>query len=625
VNCFAKLDVDLFAATESEGILRSTNNGADWNPVDSGLTNMATECLAVSGSDLLAGTWGSGVFRSTDKGASWSTAGLSNIHVRSITIVGANIFVGAFQDGYLSTDNGATWHSLNIGQSWNFVMLGHKVFARIGNGVSSSSDNGATWTPTSMTNSFPWTIAVSGTNLVLGSGYYGVFVSTDSGSSWTPANGGMTENWITSFAIADGNLFAATRWGGVFLSTNHGASWRAVNRGFTNCTPVGFAVVGTDLFAACSGSDYVSAGIFRTSDNGASWCAIRNGLPSNPNYGYYLTMNCIYAYGNALYAGCNGGYGIFRSTDNGAHWTSIFWTSILGNGTVTGYTSSGTHLFAAMDGWIFGSTDSGATWNFMESEYTMPMYYGLNTIVFCDTVLLAGINSVGAFRSTDFGASWTAANTGLPKGAGVTAFGVSGANLFAGTQMNGVYASTNGGITWSQAGSGVQNTRIYGFAFSGTNLFAATGVGVFLSTNYGASWTPASSGLPNTAVVSLAVLGNYLFAGCSNAGAWARPLSEMTSVHEVVPVVPMSFSLSQNYPNPFNPSTIIKYELPKASVVRLSVFDILGREVSVLVYERENAGSYEVKFDGSSSASGVYFYRLQAGSFVQTRKLLLLR
>ena len=85
------------------------------------------------------------------------------------------------------------------------------------------------------------------------------------------------------------------------------------------------------------------------------------------------------------------------------------------------------------------------------------------------------------------------------------------------------------------------------------------------------------------------------------------------------------FVLSQNYPNPFNPGTTIRYELPKAAMVRLSVYDILGRQVSVLVNERKNAGSYEVKFDGSILASGVYFYRLQAGSIVQTRKLLLVK
>ena len=85
------------------------------------------------------------------------------------------------------------------------------------------------------------------------------------------------------------------------------------------------------------------------------------------------------------------------------------------------------------------------------------------------------------------------------------------------------------------------------------------------------------------------------------------------------------FFLHQNYPNPFNPSTTIKFELPKSSDVRLSVFDMLGREVSVLVNERRDAGVHEVKFDASGFSSGVYFYRLRAGDFVETRKLVLVR
>ena len=89
--------------------------------------------------------------------------------------------------------------------------------------------------------------------------------------------------------------------------------------------------------------------------------------------------------------------------------------------------------------------------------------------------------------------------------------------------------------------------------------------------------------------------------------------------------IPGAFLLAQNYPNPFNPSTTIKYELPKASHVSLTVYDVLGRQVSVLVNEKRDAGSYEVKFNGSNLASGVYFYRLQAGSYVDTKKLLLLR
>ena len=89
--------------------------------------------------------------------------------------------------------------------------------------------------------------------------------------------------------------------------------------------------------------------------------------------------------------------------------------------------------------------------------------------------------------------------------------------------------------------------------------------------------------------------------------------------------VALDFRLEQNYPNPFNPSTTIRYELPMSSMVRLSVSDILGRKVSVLVNERKDAGVHEVRFDGSNLASGVYFYRLQAGDVVQTKRLLLLR
>jgi hypothetical protein len=89
--------------------------------------------------------------------------------------------------------------------------------------------------------------------------------------------------------------------------------------------------------------------------------------------------------------------------------------------------------------------------------------------------------------------------------------------------------------------------------------------------------------------------------------------------------LPARFALQQNYPNPFNPSTTISYALPKSSEVRLSVFDILGREVSVLVNERRDAGVHEVKFDAAGLVSGVYFYRLHASSFVDTKKLLLIR
>ncbi|MFH0736760.1 MAG: T9SS type A sorting domain-containing protein [bacterium] len=89
--------------------------------------------------------------------------------------------------------------------------------------------------------------------------------------------------------------------------------------------------------------------------------------------------------------------------------------------------------------------------------------------------------------------------------------------------------------------------------------------------------------------------------------------------------MPALFSLGQNYPNPFNPTTTIKFSIPYSNVVTLKVFDVLGAEVTNLVNEYKNAGTYEVNFDGSNLASGVYFYKLQTGNFTQTKKLLLLK
>jgi hypothetical protein len=89
--------------------------------------------------------------------------------------------------------------------------------------------------------------------------------------------------------------------------------------------------------------------------------------------------------------------------------------------------------------------------------------------------------------------------------------------------------------------------------------------------------------------------------------------------------IPTVFSLVQNFPNPFNPITTIDYGLPKQSAVRLEVYNTLGQRVALLVDEMKQAGYHSEKFDGANLASGVYLYRLQAGDFVQTKKLLILR
>ena len=104
----------------------------------------------------------------------------------------------------------------------------------------------------------------------------------------------------------------------------------------------------------------------------------------------------------------------------------------------------------------------------------------------------------------------------------------------------------------------------------------------------------------------------------------ATLLPSLVGVNEL-PALASQFHMSQNYPNPFNPRTIVSYQVSGVSSVKLAVYDILGREVAVLVNEKKPAGTYEVMFDGSGLPSGVYIYRLVAGSFVDSKRMILLK
>ena len=129
-------------------------------------------------------------------------------------------------------------------------------------------------------------------------------------------------------------------------------------------------------------------------------------------------------------------------------------------------------------------------------------------------------------------------------------------------------------------------------------------------------------------ICALAVSGSNLFAGTGKSGVWRRPLSEiLTSVEEPLADrrLPDNFSLEQNFPNPFNPSTTITFHLPSSSFVTLKVFDSTGKEVASLVDRHLPAGSHNTEWNASGMPSGIYLYRIQAGTCSETKKLILMR
>jgi hypothetical protein len=112
--------------------------------------------------------------------------------------------------------------------------------------------------------------------------------------------------------------------------------------------------------------------------------------------------------------------------------------------------------------------------------------------------------------------------------------------------------------------------------------------------------------------------------GTISGAAWV--LSGITNTEDDENLIPEMFLLTQNFPNPFNPSTTIQYSIPQRSNVTMKVYDVLGNEIAILVNEEKSAGVYEVEFsDKGGSASGVYFYKLQAGNFIETKKMLMIK
>lgn len=145
-------------------------------------------------------------------------------------------------------------------------------------------------------------------------------------------------------------------------------------------------------------------------------------------------------------------------------------------------------------------------------------------------------------------------------------------------------------------------------------------------------WTSLPNGNGPTLSLVNPQLDNSLAESWSASGLYGTPgyLNDVyTKVEIDNDLVSTEFVLYQNYPNPFNPSTSIQYAISSTQFVTLKVYDLLGKEVATLVNEDKPAGSYEVEFNPASSiknlASGIYFYRLQAGDFVETKKMTLLK
>ena len=285
----------------------------------------------------------------------------------------------------------------------------------------------------------------------------------------------------------------------------------------------------------------------------------------------------------------------------------------------------------------------------------------MHSIVISGDTIWAATFSDGVFLSRDNGSTWiyhdiepkgTADNFPLPLSSPICSI-----SLFAGLGEKDIIVGSIGYLYYaaywdtsftadtSLAKLTDEATPIFGFASRNDTLFTAIGGNLYkLFWVYVYIYAPGIPGifppriidsvvaldarpliipyLGDRTVYSLALNNAYIFAGTED-GIWRLSYPGAITRVEHFQDIPSGFVLEQNYPNPFNPTTNISYRLATNTLVALKVYDILGREIKTLVNERQAAGAHSVTFNAGTIASGVYFYRIQAGIFTQTKELVL--
>ena len=435
------------------------------------------------------------------------------------------------------------------------------------------------------------------------------------------------------------------------------------NTSYSQWTIAG-AVSGAGTFPSISVVDqntaWVAGGasvpaIFRTTNGGTNWTTV-------PTSGVNLDVFCVWAIdANTAYVadggaagGAGGNASVYKTTNGGTNWTivaSTGGTAGFFNGVVFSKTSPNFGI-AQSDPpsgpgntyYLSVTTNGGANWNPLSPQ--PPGVSGQasaqNSVFVIDNLFygfgLGNLAPARAYMTSNGGTSWFVGNL-----AGIAGGFVSGL-AFSEDKLRGIAASssslpsiartTDGGVTWTSVNVG---TGFTGYCtckwIEGTNtcyISAATGASgvVKKSTNGGLNWTTMStSGLTGITHMEFKRVGTtvYGYAATGN-GAILKVTDVVTGVNTINSLIPSEFSLDQNYPNPFNPTTTINFSIPSASDVTLKVYDALGKEVNTLVNEYKTPGNYSADFTATSNlSSGIYYYTLTAGNFIETKKLMLVK
>ena len=386
---------------------------------------------------------------------------------------------------------------------------------------------------------------------------------------------------------------------GLYFSSDNGNNWVKIDTSLGGGVILGLKILNSSGLLILKGTSAysVSGTLYKSFDNGETWEDIIN-LSNNPIQWFGVSPfndSEIYAI-DVLFFPAGVLNFLYKSTDDGNSWNNISAFPASSHGSALAFAfdlldsmNLNVTVDTQFDQYFYKSTNKGESWFFIS---TPPSWGAVYTDYFITNRIYLFPQP---FISNNGGQNWFLADSGLAD----TSYYLSyhqdqeTIKLLYSLRRDGLYSSRNDTIYWNFV-EGTENLPIY---FSPTGFYDDRNMNnIFIEPERKELYLGTAEGIYKTAIITNV---------------------EADNKNELV------FSLSQNFPNPFNSSTIIEYSVNSTSFVSVKVYDVLGREIAALVNEEKLEGNYKVSFDASKLSSGIYFYRLQSGEFIETRKMVL--
>ncbi len=595
---------EIFAVTNNV-ISKSIDDGETWQAIlDDSTGNWdAFETLAISPQDhIFVGTFGSGVLRSTDGGAHWAVinTGLEYKIINDFaTSVSGAIYIGVrFGGVYRSRDNGNTWEEINNGLPNDSPTIGQievnskgGLFASVFGNFYVSRDGGDLWTEVNNSEFIKHTSAIFVDELnevYVGTFGDGVIRSNDDGLSWQPVNHGLANSWVTAFAVNHDDVLIAGTNGGLSFSENNGDTWQQLEQDLSSLflsrmaiSPNGAIFTGS----SCPGDN--SQFMLRSLDNGYTWtemtqmrrCILSLVVAANEDI---LISTSFFI------------DGIYRSQDNGDSWEQLHPELVARALAVT----QDNHIFAGTRTGFFRSDDDGQTWNLVRTPIQDAR--APNLLIDSEDHIFAELtdySSRSLYRSTDNGLTWKLLAFGIDDVTGVwrarfqinTLYQDGESNLWAGTS-EGVYFSPDNGETWQLENLGLEEieVRSFGMNSKGTLFAGTSGDGIFRISESVVSINSPDASKPG----DFRLEQNY-----------PNPFNPETTIRYQIQ--------EESHVN-----------LSIINLLGEKIRTLVDQDQAAGLYNIKWDGKDDFSHQ---AASGVYFYRLTSGSLVTVKRLLLIQ